>query len=340
MFSTAFASPKHLARTRQAHDDYRRQRQLSDHERKLSDVVERDGDRPPLHLVETKASFLKDQREQGGKSSTTPIQYWGGPVLNGETLNIYVIYYGFWPAGVGQNLIENFIRSLSLGGADAQGQAGDQTVSNWWATSTKYYSESTGSTTTVSSEVNLAKVIYDKGSRGRKFGENTPWEVVKSKIGDGKPLPYDANGIYLLLTSKDVKVPGFCTEYCGYHTMDYIDQDAVAYSLVGHHGKCPQNCGGQRFSPNANPAIDATISTIAHEIAEAATDPDASTGWLDADKEENADKCSYTYGTTKKVRNKKGKNAKYNLVGLNRMKFLVQQNWDFGTDSCVSQAPE
>ncbi|CAI5471812.1 unnamed protein product [Closterium sp. Yama58-4] len=97
---------------------------------------------------------------------------------------------------------------------------------------------------------------------------------------------------------------------------------------------------GDEFSPNANPGIDATISTIAHEIAEAATDPDASTGWLDTDKEENADKCSYTYRKTKSVRNKKGKNAKYNLVGLHNMKFMVQQIWDFGTDSCVSQAPE
>ncbi|CAI5483428.1 unnamed protein product [Closterium sp. Yama58-4] len=422
LFPLAYAGPVRVARTRQAHDEYLRQRQLSDRERKLTDIVYR-GSLPPVHLVETKFSFDKERREeeqrnQGGAASSskaTPIRYHGGPVMSGETLNVYLIYYGSWPVGSGQDVIENFIQSLSLSGSDAQGEAGDPKVSNWWATSTKYYAQAQDmSSNIVSSEVNLtkviwdkgsrgkklgprgpwkivksrigsgkplpydangiyllltskdvkvagfctqycgwhtmdylalrpppqvnlAKVIYDKGSRGRNFGENTPWEVVKSKIGDGLPFPYDANGIYLLLTSKDIKVPGFCTQYCGYHTMDYIDQDAVAYSLVGHHGKCPQNCGGKRFSPNANPAIDATISTIAHEIAEAATDPDASTGWLDTDKEENADKCSYTYGKTKTVRNKKGKNAKYNLVGLNNMKFLVQQNWDFGTDSCVSQ---
>ncbi|CAI7733542.1 unnamed protein product [Closterium sp. NIES-54] len=349
MFPPAFASPVRVARTRQSHDGYLRQRQLSDRERKLTDIVDR-GSRPPLHLVETKTSFDKEHREeelrkQGGAasdgSSATPIQYWGGPVLSGNTLNVYLIYYGFWPKGSAQTVIENFIRSLSLGGADAQGEAADPKVSNWWATSSKYYSQaSDGSAPTVSTEVKLAKVIYDKGSQGKKFNANTPWKVLKSKIGSGKPFPYDANGIYLLLTSTNIKVSGFCTQYCGYHTMDLLNSKPVAYSLVGHHGLCPGNCGAKQTSPNGKPWLDAMVSTIAHEIAEAATDPNASSGWFDANGEENADKCSYDYGETQTAQNVYGDDAEYNLVGLNGMKFMVQQNWDVATDSCVSQTTE
>ncbi|CAI5973223.1 unnamed protein product, partial [Closterium sp. NIES-65] len=91
---------------------------------------------------------------------------------------------------------------------------------------------------------------------------------------------------------------------------------------------CADGCGGQTTSPNGNPAIDATVSTIAHEIAEAATDPDAANGWMDADGEENADKCSYDVGTTAMSQDNRGRKYEYNLVGMNNMKFLVQQNWD------------
>ncbi|CAI5537000.1 unnamed protein product [Closterium sp. Naga37s-1] len=248
MFPPAFASPVRVARTRQSHDEYLRQRQLSDRERKLTDIVDR-GSRPPLHLVETKASFDKEHRdeelrEQGGAasdgSSATPIQYWGGPVLSDNTLNVYLIYYGFWPKQSAQTVIENFIRSLSLGGADAQGEVADPKVSSWWATSSKYYSQaSDGSAPTVSTET----------------------------------------------------------------------------------------------SPNGKPWLDAMVSTIAHEIAEAATDPNASSGWFDANGEENADKCSYEYGETQTAQNVYGDDAEYNLVGLNGMKFMVQQNWDVATDS-------
>ncbi|CAI5995395.1 unnamed protein product [Closterium sp. NIES-65] len=317
-FPPAFAGRVHVALTRQAHEQYLRQRQLSDRERKLTDVVDR-GSEPPLHMFESKASFEEERREegqQGGKLDdllATPIKYHGGPVLSGETLNIYLIYYGYWPAKIGQNVIENFIQSLSLNGSDAQGGAGDP-------------------------KVKLAKVVYDQGSQGKKFDYNTPWKVVMSKIGDGKPFPYDADGIYMVLTGNNVDNSGFCKKFCGWHTMNRLGgSKPVAYALVGHHGLCPEKCGAKPSSPNGKPWLDAMVSTVAHEIAEAATDPDSSSGWMDSKREENADKCSYNYGVTLTVQNEKGEDAEYNLVGLNNMKFLVQQNWDVTTGACVPQ---
>ncbi|CAI5465549.1 unnamed protein product [Closterium sp. Yama58-4] len=101
--------------------------------------------------------------------------------------------------------------------------------------------------------------------------------------------------------------------------------------------KCLDGCGGQSTSPNGKPGIDATVSTIAHEVAEAATDPDAEYGWFDAAGEENADKCSYEVGATKKGRDNRGNTYEYNLVGMNGMRFLIQQNWDRLKNKCVSQ---
>ncbi|GJP59381.1 hypothetical protein CLOP_g17469 [Closterium sp. NIES-67] len=331
----ASAGPlRRVARTRPAHDAYRRQR-------RLTDAIDR-GSRPPLHMFETKAHFEEEKREKGDAganggdgSSSAPIKYLGGPVMTGS-VNVYLIYYGNWPEGSGQDVIENFVNSLGAG-SDQQGDPAEPTVDRWWAINAAYYQDGEGGRENVGSEVQVAGTAYDDYSAGTNFGENTVWEVVSSWIGDGQAFPYDPQGLYMLLTSPDVTVPGYCSEYCGWHTMDYMGSDAVIYSFVGHHGQCAEGCGAQSASPNEDPAIDATVSTIAHEIAEAASDPDASSGWLDDQREENADKCSYGVGATLTDSDSSGNTYEYNLVGMNGIRFLVQQNWDWENNMCVSQ---
>ncbi|GJP35129.1 hypothetical protein CLOM_g8546 [Closterium sp. NIES-68] len=301
-------APKRVARTRQAHGEFRRQRQLA-------------------------------EKQDGGASAQgqeIPIKYWGGPVMTGNpSVNVYIIYYGSWPAGSGQGVIGNFIRSLSADSGQ-QGSAADPKVKHWWAINAPYSQEADGEMKNVSRKVRLAGIAYDDYSVGDSFEDGTAWEVVSSKIGDGKEFPYDPHGIYLLLISKDVSDPGFCTKYCGWHTMGFIESDAVIYSLVGHPGQCPA-CGTRSTSPNGKPAIDAMLSTIAHEIAEAATDPDVESGWFDDEGEENADKCAWSFGATKTCRDNRGKTYEYNLVGMKGMRFLIQQNWDVLTNTCVMQ---
>ncbi|CAI7839411.1 unnamed protein product [Closterium sp. NIES-53] len=334
LLSLASAGPpkRGVARTRQSHEDFRRQRQLND-------IEERPG-RPPLHMFETKAHHEKEEREKGESGSDTssaPIKYLGGPVMTGNpSINVYIIYYGSWPEGSGQKVIENFIKSLSKD-SKRQGDPAEPKVKRWWAISTAYTQQVDGVPTNVSTKVRLAGTVYDNYSAGNSFADDTVWNVVSSNIGDGKAFAYDASGIYLLLSSEDVTVPGYCSEYCGWHTMDSIGENPVVYSFVGHHGQCPDSCGAQSTSPNGNPGIDATISTIAHEIAEAATDPDCANGWVDDSSEENADKCSYDVGTTKTGQNNRGETYEYNLVGMKNMKFLVQRNWDWLKNECAAQ---
>ncbi|CAI7921074.1 unnamed protein product [Closterium sp. NIES-54] len=298
-----------------------------------------------------------------------PIKYWGGPIVAGNpTVNIYHIYYGSWPSGSGQDYIDNFVRSLSSD-SGAQGSSSDPTVKGWWAITSNYYQSSSGAKKNVSSKVRLAGTTYDNYSYGKALTDNyvlsskpflpdlaifplsfvvvfklrlnfvlLPFSVVsiavvKSKIGSGKALAYDPHGIYVLLTSKDVTLSsGFCSQYCGWHTADYIGSSPFYYAFVGHHAQCPNSCGVKSTSPNGNPAIDATISTLAHEITEAATDPDVQSGWFDAGGEENGDLCAWSYGTTLS-----SNGYIYNMVGLNGMKFLVQQNWDSQLQKCVNQ---
>jgi hypothetical protein len=74
-------------------------------------------------------------------------------------------------------------------------------------------------------------------------------------------------------------------------------------------------------SPNGLPGPDAMASVIAHELEEAATDPDLN-AWYDRRGYENADKCAWTFGTTYTTAN--GSKANMKLGGLD---FLIQRNW-------------
>lgn len=51
-------------------------------------------------------------------------------------------------------------------------------------------------------------------------------------------------------------------------------------------------------SPNNNPDADTEISPSSHEINEARTDPDTTSGWFDIQGNENGDECAYRFGTT------------------------------------------
>ncbi|GJP56197.1 hypothetical protein CLOM_g15253 [Closterium sp. NIES-68] len=193
-----------------------------------------------------------------------------------------------WGANSGKDLIDSFVTALSSesGAQGAQGEA----------------------------SVRLAGTVADSYSRGKQLSDDDVLAIVKSKVGAGKPFALDAHGIYVLLTSADVTLSsGFCSQYCGWHTQDSLNSSPLRYAFVGHHGQCPDACGVESTSPNGKPAIDATISTLAHEITEAATDPDVNAGWFDAQGEENADLCSWSYGSTKTGTQQSGQTYRYNL---------------------------
>ena len=74
-------------------------------------------------------------------------------------------------------------------------------------------------------------------------------------------------------------------------------------------------------SSNIQTGADGTISVIAHELAETVSDPEVNT-WTDAKGQENADKCSWTYGTTYSASNGASANVKIGTTD-----YLIQQNW-------------
>jgi hypothetical protein len=162
----------------------------------------------------------------------------------------------------------------------------------------------------------------DSGSQGTNLTDATLQTVVSTAITSGK-LPKDANGVYFVLTSKEVnETSGFCTQYCGFHTHGTIGGVDIKYSFVGNAARCPASCAAQTASsPNGNVGADGMASVIAHELEETVTDPDLN-AWYDSRGYENADKCAWTFGTTYNPGNGSMANMK-----LGNYDYLIQRNW-------------
>jgi len=156
-------------------------------------------------------------------------------------------------------------------------------------------------------------------------------QIVAQVLNAGQ-LPTNPNALYFILTAPEItETSGFCTLYCGYHTNfnfaknNVGPQQLIKYSFVGNpSSQCLSSCSAQSStSPNNNPAADAMISVMSHELSETLTDP-ALNAWWDANGNESADKCAWTYGTYYLDTRT---NSYYNVqIGTHR--YLIQQNWN------------
>ncbi len=159
---------------------------------------------------------------------------------------------------------------------------------------------------------------YSRGATNLAFADIQA--SVATAIGNGA-LPKDPDGVYFVLTSSDVTVTDFKAKFCGWHTHATIGGTDIKYSFVGDANKSSACTVQLVSSPNNNPQVDAMLSVIAHELAETVTDPNHN-GWYDANGDENADKCAWTFG--KELVAASG--AKYNVT-LNSRNYYLQQNW-------------
>ena len=129
---------------------------------------------------------------------------------------------------------------------------------------------------------------------------------------------------FKLLICSDVVLNGFCSEYCGWHY--YIGD--YKYASIGVPPST--GCGGcisQNPSPNGNSAVDSVVNVIAHELAEAATDPFLN-AWWNIYGDENADICNKNFlGATYYG------SFRYNIV-VGGWKYLIQSNYNLATKVC------
>jgi len=114
--------------------------------------------------------------------------------------------------------------------------------------------------------------------------------------------------------------------YCAYHSEAstgavYANMPYPVYSSGTGYSCASEGTFGVVESPNNNPDGDVEISPSSHEVSEAITDPDTSTGWYDSSGYEIGDECAYVYGTTSG-----SAGALYNQT-INGLHFLTQEEF-------------
>jgi hypothetical protein len=142
-----------------------------------------------------------------------------------------------------------------------------------------------------------------------------------SSVVAAHSLPRDFSHIYVMYLPKHVEScfnagtttnsKNACTinyqpsaAYCAYHSfaangMVYANMPYPVYlSKTGFTCGTDVNFPGVIETPNGNPDADTEISPSSHEVNEAMTDPDTSTGWYDSSGFENGDECAYIFGPT------------------------------------------
>ncbi|MFN7926580.1 MAG: hypothetical protein U0Y68_01320 [Blastocatellia bacterium] len=238
----------------------------------------------------------------GSTAALSPITNHGGPVMP-NTINIYYIWYGDWnqanstdtPAG--QQILRDFANNI--GGSDH------------FAINKTYG---------VSGAVTFKGETTDTGTSKRLTDANIK-TIVSNAISSGRLLS-DPNGVYFVLTSSNVTASsGFCTKYCGWHTWGTISGFNIKYSFVGNAARCISACAAQSVGPNGNAGVDGMVSVLAHELEEAASDPNLN-AWYDSSGAENADKCAWTFGSRQ---TQLPSGAWYNVT-LGTRNYLIQRN--------------
>ena len=238
------------------------------------------------------------------RAARNGIFYHGGPLIL-NTVNVYYIWYGSWNFSTDNTdtILDSFGRSI--GGTP------------YFNINKTYYDSNK---THVSGLVALPNTFTDAGSYGSTLSDGDVQNIVANALRNG--LPTDTNGVYFVLTSKEVtETPGFCTQYCAWHTHGTINGHDIKYGFVGDPAQCPSACSAQSTTPNGNFTADSMANLIAHELAESTTDSDLN-AWYNRQGYENADKCAWKFGATQTASN----GSKYN-VSFGGRNWLPQQNW-------------
>jgi hypothetical protein len=278
------------------------------------------------HLFHVKDFYAKTN---AAKPSSTGISYHGGTVIAGPSITkVVAIYWGTGTIYNGQatgtgtgsadpTLIGSFLRSL--GG------------SPYFNINTTYYNAAGSKVLNQVGYTSFWTTGSDVAGPSASPTDADMVNLIQQGLNLGK-IAYDPNTEYAIFTGAGVNLGGgFGVQYCAYHTHGATTAGNVYYAAMPHNQDYPAGCTSSYASPNSDVAANSEVNTLAHEIEETTTDA-MGNAWYDNRGYENADKCAWTWGTTKTAAN----GGVYNMQLADGNYYLVQQNWvNAGSGGCA-----
>jgi hypothetical protein len=135
---------------------------------------------------------------------------------------------------------------------------------------------------------------------------------------------YTANATYMVYTPHGKSMNGFGTQWCAWHSSGSTANGPLAYAYIPYLPDAGTSCGANFINSGNNGYFDGFSVVAGHEYSEAETDPFPSSGWVDRQGAENADKCAWS--------------ASSGNISLGGHNYAVQPTWSNAVNGCAMSA--
>ena len=258
-------------------------------------------------------TYMSINKSHGGKprGGSSNLVYHGGPVE--APVAVYIAWWGSeWNTGFGSGSTSSSQAQAYVAGffANVGGSA--------WGNTTKQYCGGGACPSNPKNE--LAGQYVDTTPVP---ASPTQTDIANAAIRASQHFGFNPNADYMVFTPSGKSQRGFGTHWCAYHS----STGSVAYSYMPYLPDAGQSCG-MNFV-NANGPLDGFSIVGGHEYAEAITDPQPNSGWVDANNQEIADKCAWIAPGTP------GGATDINLGGS---QYAVQSLWSNAAGGCATSS--
>ena len=235
----------------------------------------------------------------GVGGSAGPLLYGGGPIE--KSPKVYLTYWGWHgsdPSGE-RPYIERFFNGV--GGT------------SWANIQTQYTGTGQGNITNPTGQ--LKGTWADDSST--PLPVITDAAIATEAVAAEKHFGFDPDADYFVLTPTGTGTVGFKVQYCAWHSTTTDGSKTVAFTNLPYITDAGSSCGQNFVNPGSAGTLDGVSIVGGHEYAEAVTDPQPSSGWVDAGGQENGDKCAWVSSGSGASRD----------ISLSTGSFAVQSLW-------------
>ena len=233
--------------------------------------------------------------------------YNGGPVAHAPT-----VYLDFWGSQWNSdgNGVSQYMQSF-FGGLGASGDN--------WSTITSQYTDSSGSGPAFGGPV-LGGTWFDSG--GAAPSSASQGQLAAEAVTAAQHFGASGDNIDIFVLSPSGTQPdGFPSAgFCAWHDYTSSSSGNVPYTNMPYVLDAGSSCGANSVQSQ----LDGFSIVGGHEYAEAITDPEPASGWLDSSGAENGDKCAW---------------QNLSALNLSTGSFAVQPTWSNHDNGCTLSAP-